>query len=381
MGPQSEPEDVLAWLVPDDGRQTTDIGKRDRVFDEVPRVMRCVDPRKAVVFFNPSDNPYGNPKEVMADLRHKAKAYVRERFYGMAEKTISVLIPKFNRNIHVIPANRIPTSGTNYFFMDPAAERNCFMSWFRIKGQNVYLYREWPGNYAVPGIGIPGPWAIPSGRKDGRNDGAPGEGQQPSFGFGNLRYKFEMARLERWADYKLWSERSEINQPTERYPADEDLTLWRYDYRDAAEEMITMRYIDSRAASAPRIENDRPVTLQTDFDDINILFNLTPGADIADGVSKINSALDYEEGVNAPHFFISADCENSIYALENWMNADGQNGACKDPIDLIRYFFMAECEDVGVNDYRERGGVAYGGQGVGVRGANRIYKGKRKLPI
>jgi hypothetical protein len=392
MVPQSQPEDVIAWLEPGAGEAATP----GRLFDEVPRVLKCVDPRKAVVFFNPSDNPYGNPKEVMADLRKKSKAYVRERFYGQAEKTISVLIPKFSRKIHVIPANRIPAGGTNYFFYDPASDRNSFMSWFRRKGRDVYLYREWPGRYHVPGVGIPGPWAIPSGRKDGLNDGDPGEGQKPSFGFGNARYKFEMARLERWTDWKKWMEEvcvGPIYQPGKvrvEYPNEEDLAEW--DTRDEegnptrAEEIIISRFIDSRAASSPRIENDRPVTLQTLFDEINVFFFLTPGADIADGVSKINSELDYELDetgrifINPAHFFVSEECENSIYAFENWMNADGQNGACKDPIDLPRYFFTAECEDIGPSDYQPRGGVSYGRKNPSDRGANRIYRGARKLP-
>lgn len=381
MAPQSNPEDVLEWLVPIGGGPAP---ADKRVFDEVPRVMRCVDPRKAVVFFNPSDNPYGNPKEVIADLRKKARGYVRERFYGLAEKTISVLIPKFKRKIHVIPASRIPTGGTNYFFMDPAGDRNSFMSWFKIIRKDVYLYREWPGRYHIPGVGIPGPWAIPSGKKDGINDGAPGEGQKPSFGFGNARYKFEIARLERWEDYRKWKEEiGNLKLGKEEYPKDEDLEEW--DDRNGAEEVITSRFVDSRAASTPRVEKDRPVTLKTQFDDIKIFFFLTPGADIADGVSKINSALDYEldeheNFINLAHFFVSEECENSIYALENWMNVDGQDGACKDPIDLIRYLFMAECEDVGPNDYSPRGGVSYGRQAASAGGQNRIYRGARRLP-
>lgn len=404
MAPQSRPEDILGWLEEEKTGAASSApteGEKERVFDEAPRVMKCVDPRKAVVFFNPSDNPYGNPKEVIADLRKTTKAYVRERFYGQAEKTISVLIPKFNRKIHVIPANKIPggasspggsaAAGTNYFFYDPASDRNSFMSWFRRRGREVYLYREWPGKYHIPGVGIPGPWAIPSGRKDGVNDGDPGEGQKPSFGFGNARYKFEMARLERWADFKEWKEsqagggarpRHASRLQVEEYPKDEDLAEW--DERNGAEEVITSRFIDSRAASSPRIENDRPVTLQTLFDELNVFFFLTPGADIADGVSKINSELDYELDehgimVNPAHFFICEDCENSIYAFENWLNADGQNGACKDPIDLPRYFFTAECEDVGPNDYRSRGGVSYG-RNAGARGENRVYRGARRLP-
>ena len=275
------------------------------------------------------------------------------------------------------------------------------MSWFKRKGQDVYLYREWPGRYHIPGVGIPGPWAIPSGRKDGLNDGDPGEGQKPSFGFGNARYKFEMARLERWVDWKKWKEertlRSNGKDQSDAYPKDEDLEEW--DERNGAEELITSRFIDSRAASSPQIENDRPVSLKTKFDDINVFFFLTPGEDIDTGVGEINSALDYEldeeptpaEGhpsnggdqrfVNPPHFFVCEDCENSIYSLENWMNStDGQHGACKDPIDLIRYFFMAECEDVGPNDYQARGGVSYGREQANAGGQNRVYRGPRRLP-
>lgn len=371
LAPQCVPEDVIGWLEPGAEERAAEIvAAGGRVFDAVPRVLRCVDPRKAVVFFNPSDNPYGNPKEVMALLRKKGKAYVRERFYGQAEKTISVMIPRFKREIHVVEPGDIPEGGTNYMFLDPASDRNNFMTWFRRKGKKVWLYREWPGKYAIPGVGIPGPWAIPSGKRDGLNDGDPGEGQKPSFGFGNARYKFEIARLEGWADWAGWRE----DRDEKAYPKEEELEAW--DERMGALEIITSRFMDSRAASAPRTENDRPVTLQTLFDELQVFFFLTPGADIADGVAKINSALDYEEGVSGPNFFVSADCENSIYALENWMNADGQHGACKDPVDLIRYFFMAECEDVGPNDYQGRGGVAYGTPGPG----SRARRGPRRLP-
>jgi hypothetical protein len=398
MAPQSQPEDVLEWIREENiEHRTSNIEHRtqERVFDQVPRVLKCVDPRKAVVYFNPSDNPYGNPKEVIADLRKKSKAYVRERFYGQAEKTVSVMIPKFSRKIHVIPASRIPAEGTNYFFYDPASDRNSFMSWFRRRGNDTFLYREWPGKYYIPGVGIPGPWAIPSGRKDGLNDGDPGEGQKPSFGFGNMRYKFEIARLEKWEDWQRWREANIEHRTEDGYPNDEELAGW--DTRDEegnptrAEEVITSRFIDSRAASSPRIENDRPVTLQTLFDEINVFFFLTPGADIADGVSKINSELDYEEEdqrsevrdqearrfINPAHFFVSEECENSIYAFENWMNADGQNGACKDPIDLPRYYFTSECEDIGPGDYQPRGGVSYGRAPGGM---NRVYRGVRRLP-
>jgi hypothetical protein len=373
LAPECVPEDCLGWLGEKDAGEgawpamPVQAGRR---FEELPRVMRGVDERKGVVFFYPSDNPYGAPREVIAALRGKARGYVRERFYGQAERSISVMIPRWNRAVHVVKAGDVPRRGTIYMCMDPASDRNCFMSWFRGVGSDAFLYREWPGNYFIPGVGVPGPWAIPSGKRDGRNDGAPGEGAKPSFGFGNLRMKFELARLEGWEDWRRWRAGSAAGRD---YPDEEELAEW--DERNGADEVIEARFIDSRAASAPRVENDRPVTLQTLWDELCVFFYLTPGGDIADGVSKINSALDYEgdlvdgrwEFVQRPHFFVCEDCVNSIYALENWMNADGQHGACKDPMDLIRYFFMAGCEDVGGLGLACRGGVAYGGGGAGGR--------------
>ncbi|MFA5187380.1 MAG: hypothetical protein WC551_12955 [Patescibacteria group bacterium] len=377
LAPQSRPEDVISWL------EHPEQVKNPR-YEQAPRVLKCVDPKKAVIYFNPADNQYGNPKGVVENMRKKDRVFIRQLFYGEAERTVSVMIPKFRRKIHLIKARDIPKDGTNYFFMDPAGDRNPFMSWFRICGANIYLYREWPGNYYVPGVGIPGPWAIPSGKNDGINDGARGEGQE-SWGWGNLRLKYEIARLEGWLDYVKWQEE---NGDQETMPGEDELAEW--DERNGVaevgkyKEIIEERFIDSRAASAPRVENDRPVTLQTEFDDINLYFNLTPGADITDGVSKINTAMDYEldeagNFINPPHFFICDECENTIFAIENWMNKDGQKGATKDPIDNIRYCVTAGLEDTGRHPYTVRGGFSYAPQRTG-RSVDRARKGPRRLP-
>jgi hypothetical protein len=387
--PQSVPEDVIAWLTPDAGRQTTplreaatagqaDDSKQKRIFEEMPRVLRCLDPKKGVVYFFSNDNPYGNPKNVIGTVRLKPAGYIRERFYGKADKVVSNKFPRFSVKIHTIKPKDIPTEGTNFMIMDPASGRNAFMGWFRAcKNKKKYLYREWPGNYPIPGVGVPGPWAIPSGKKDGINDGARGEAQGP-WGFGNLRYKFEIARLEGWRDYEEWKENGD------EYPEDEELENW--DERVGAREVITARFMDSRAASSPRVENDRPITLQTSFDEILLYFNLTPGKAIdAEGEGPINTALDYElnehdEFINEPEFYVSSDCNNTIYALENWTNADGEKGACKDPVDVVRYFYMAEdCEYEEGGVIMPRGGFSYG-TATRDHGKDRVRYKPRRLP-
>ena len=91
---------------------------------------------------------------------------------------------------------------------------------------------------------------------------------------------------------------------------------------------------EQNIASKPKIEKDRPTSIYEDLGEIGFEFSLTPGTGIEDGVSKINTALDYtrqEDGVwvNRPRLLISLGCPNTLYSLENWMNVDGQKGACK----------------------------------------------------
>lgn len=393
LAPQGRAEDVLTWLEQDknkdvtsDERRCTQMGDKSQItdhkeqiadsrpqrrFEMLPRVLRCRDPRKAVVFFWSSDNPYGNPKEVIAELRAKnvaGSAGVRERFYGLPDKVAHGKFPKFSRRTHVIPASAIPTKGDNYLFVDPANGRNFFMTWIRVNDGRAYAYREWPGRSWIPEKGVPGPWTIPSGRKEGLNDGARGEGQGP-WGFGTLRMKYEIARLEGWSCWKKWRKDSprRHEEERERIPGEEDIDSWEEGSEDT--EVMIGRYIDSRAASNPRMERDRPVTLQTDFSRLGLDFELTPGNDVGDGIQRINALLDFvslpgdAEGTNfmtAPRLYFSEECVNTIFAMENWKYADGDKGACKDPVDNIRYFVDLGLAEEAQAGRKERGGYAYG---------------------
>jgi hypothetical protein len=298
-----------------------------RKFERAPRVLKCVDPRMAVVYFHTCDNPYGNPFEVAKTLLNKSDALRMERFYGVANKTVSACFPKFNRKVHVLPADQIPKKGTNYLIIDPAKGRNFFMKWYRVTKDAVYLYREWPSQcYAIPGQGVPGPWALPDGKK---LDGKPGPAQKP-FGFGLIDYLNEIARLEGWKDYeKLIQKLRKVKSKRGGDEGDLEELLEKISRaQDDADERIELRLIDSRAASEPKIENDRPVTLQTEFEDIGLDCGLTPGLSIDEGVDLVNDALAYDEELpisylNSPNFYVSADCKNSIYSLSTWTGNDG----------------------------------------------------------
>lgn len=351
LGRNSVPQDCTAWLAGQSGQPPPLEG---RAFETVPRVMRCMDPMYGVVFFHSSDNPYGNPAQVLEALRKQPEAFRRERFYGVATKQMATRFPKFSK-VHVIPSDAIPNQGIRVMFGDPASGRNFFWKWYILTPEGVYLYREWPGNYDIPGIGVPGPWALPDARKA---DGRPGPAQTP-FGWGLLRYKMEIARLEGWKDYQRQGNVQDITaqlQKQDQTPGPFNprsvrcLGVDKWDERNGAREVIAARFLDSRAASSPRIENDRPRTLVTDFEDIRLFFGLTPGDEIDDGVTEINNALDYDEDLpldffNKPSFYVCDQCRNSIFALQTWTGDQGGKGATKDPIDLDRYLFLSGVKD------------------------------------
>jgi phage terminase large subunit-like protein len=319
-----------------------------REFERVPRVLKCADEegKRAVVFFHSSDNPFGNPKNVYATIAARSREFLKERFYGVANKTLSARFPKFNRNLHVVRPDQMPAEGTNYHFVDPCNGRNFFMHWYRVTDRTVYLYREWPSEYNIPGIGVPGPWAVPNGRHP---DGRRGPAQKP-FGWGLRMYKQEIARLEGWKKPKE-------PEGTEATKEEEAQRIDTWSEHDGAREVIDERYLDSRFASTPKLEKDRPVTLLTEFEEMLFFFTPTPGNDIDEGVELITDALDYDDSrdvdfLNQPRLLISAACVNTIYALTTWtgLTREGRrclDGATKDPIDLLRYFFLSECPYLG----------------------------------
>lgn len=309
--------------------------KTDRRWEMVPRVCRGFSPAKAVVYFHSSDNPYGNPRNVLQQIAGTSAAYVRERFYGVANKTVSGKFPRFGE-AHLVKAVDIPTKGFNVQVVDPATMRNWFMGWFRVVGEVGYVAKEWPGKYEVPGMGFPGPWAEPDGRKlDGRQGPA-----QDTFGFGLAQYKIEIARVEGWEDWKKWQKDGGEAKVEDWDPA------------NGAEITVDLRYMDSRYLSTPKLENDRVVTLLDEFADIGLPFEPTPGDDINEGVQMINDGLYYDperpiDVTNRPRLYVCEDCWNIAFALANWTGADGTKGACKDPVDIVRYFMLSGAMDMG----------------------------------
>jgi hypothetical protein len=63
--------------------------------------------------------------------------------------------------------------------------------------------------------------------------------------------------------------------------------------------------------------------------------------------------------LNYPKLYISKNCPNLIYSMREWTGKDKQHGACKDPIDCLRYAILAGLEYVGESAYAWQGGGSY----------------------
>ncbi len=347
--PFCRPENCAAWLT---GEPSQPVPPEGRKFKKIPRIQKPMDAeeKSAIVHFHGNDNPYGNPLSLYLLNASVNEEQGNRIFYGVAKKGAVKMFPKFDPDVHVIDDAAIPTHGTRYQFEDPVSARNPFMTWFLVTAKAAYIYREWPGDYEVPGVGMPGPWALPDGKL---HDGRAGPAQD-SFGFGLIEQKKEIARLEGWKDA--------ARECPEGKSEKDFVKGWSNE--NGAREFITRRFIDSRFASTPHIEDDRPVTLLENYADIGMYYELTPGDDISEGVRLINDRLSFDpakpiDALNCPTLFIARSCKNTIFAFQTWSNAQGNKGATKDPIDNVRYFVLEGLDYVPAENYKSTGGGHY----------------------
>lgn len=360
-------------------------------FEKVPRLAIGGPGTKGnlsanVVWMQSEDNPFLDKKELDERLAGAHRNLVLERGYGVATRAFANQFPKFNELIHVVPPDRISKEGTNYLILDPVAGRNWFMLWLRVHpdsivrpdgrtSSRVTVYREWPStghkglSAYIPGVGDPGPWTLPGNAADGQRGPA-----QDSFGWGLDRYKNEILRLEGCVKPEASHSPGLANgggggvdmggPKVRRITPQNPLLKRRVEQNGAVTgEIITERLMDSRYGAKPTQMNERTTTLLEQMSDIGMEFLPASGKDIDEGVHMINGALDYDDRVelgafspdlariNSPLLMISEECPNLIYSLREWTGKDGQHGACKDPVDCLRYGFEHDLQYIGENAF------------------------------
>lgn len=349
-------EDPMKWL--EDGVPAQPPVPEGREFERVPRIMACpTDRRQAVAFMTSFENPWGNPRELYELHKSDTMVYQKMKFYGVATKLVSGKFPRFRMQVHVIPRHRIPTVGTDYHVVDPCSGRNWAQIWARVNraaiGRRIFITDEWPcpGKY-VPGVGDMGNWAE-SGDK---LDGEAGPAQRP-LGWGLLRYRKEIDRIEGRETPREIIERIEGVETkfdkwdTEDEPPRPRAMTARSKRRPEDGRDVYMRIMDSRYGMSPSQTSEGQTTLiEQCAEEVDLEFVPASGKLIKEGVDLINNLLDYREEepigpMNEPRLFVCEECLNVIFALLTWTGEDGEDGACKDFIDVIRYLLLADPED------------------------------------
>lgn len=307
-----------------------------------------------IVYFHSILNPFGGYDGIIKTLEKESDSIIKQRLYGFADKGFNVAFPNFGEFNIVRPEN-LPATGTNYCVIDPAGARNWFILWWRVAPGNPpkhYIYREWPT------VSL-GPWAEPSNDAQVK-DGVIGPGQQ-TLGYGIEEYKRLMLKLEKCG-------------PTEIDPHRRSV----YDKRGLKEprEVIMDRLVDPRAGRNQHAAEkggtcllDRMATATTNSYGQTtspvMIVRPASGVHIDDGIGELNTLLQWNPErtfmpvLNEPRLYVSAECKNTIWALSTWTGLDGEKGACKDPIDCLRYGALADFHYYAPGVLGSRGGGSY----------------------
>lgn len=280
----------------------------------MPYIAESMNSNCGVIWFHSQLNPYNPFDQLAATLEGKTSNEVKIRAYGWAENTAGSQFPSFTDQ-NIVEKDKIPKEGTNFMCVDPAGARNWFMIWLRVaKDGNMYVYREWPDVSN-------GEWALPSEKADGKI----GSGQKNGAGRGLDDYKQLIKDLE-------------------------------------GDEVIAERYIDPRAGATQAVSAEGGTSLIELLDQgaVPMYFAPAAGLHIEQGVAIINDLLFYNSNepispINQPKLFVSDECRNLIYSMREWTNQDGEKGACKDPIDCLRYIAVMEPTYEGDNTFKARG--------------------------
>ncbi len=280
----------------------------------MPYMAESMNSNCGVIWFHSQLNPYNPFDQLAATLEGKTSNEVKIRAYGWAENTAGSQFPSFTDQ-NIVEQDKIPKEVTNFMCVDPAGARNWFMIWLRVaKDGNMYVYREWPDVSN-------GEWALPSEKADGKM----GSGQKNGAGRGLDDYKQLIKDLE-------------------------------------GDEVIAERYIDPRAGATQAVSAEGGTSLIELLDQgaVPMYFAPAAGLHIEQGVAIINDLLFYNSNepispINQPKLFVSDECRNLIYSMREWTNQDGEKGACKDPIDCLRYIAVMEPTYEGDNTFKARG--------------------------
>jgi len=287
----------------------------------MPYILQGHQRSLAIICFFSEFNPFGGYEKLIEKLEGKSDTEIKVRAYGWAERLEGKAFPSFDRKIHVVPKEKIPKIGTRYMATDPAGARNWFMSWFIVDpAGRLYLYREWPDRQTF------GDWAVPGAKPDGE----PGPAQMMNVISGIVPLKEVMLRAEGWEwNGKEW----------QRGPQTEDIFERKMDPRMGETEVPS----DQAGKTLIQYMAEEQMDEHGNVTGPSLVFHPGDASTVENGLRAINA---YLEGtmrkdqpitpLNCPSLYISEECEQTIFALEEYTGRDGMKGALKDVVDPLR---------------------------------------------
>ena len=319
------------------GAETLESVYCDWLGSDVPVVQKSkIFPDCFIFYFHSKDNPFIDFSETWKTAKNSSLEYKKTRLLGIPQKIFISKFPNFHPAVHVVQPDNIKLEGTTqYMSCDPAGGKKFFMIWYAVaKNGDITVYREFPDRFNY------GEWAVPWKNSVGKPTGKAGPAQRGE-GMGYKKYAELIKKLENWK----WTENG-VNGTIEK------------------KEDIFERVLDMRYGHREVLSEEDTVDMASEMEKHGIYFRGGYESDIETGIQKINAYLDYDtsrlvDRENRPKLYISADCQNTISALQDYTNEGGREEACKDPIDCLR---MALTTDPAYIDTSRS--FRTGGQGV-----------------
>lgn len=311
--------------------------------------------RTKIIWFHISKECFSAyDRAVFQDCLGKSSEYIERFAFGYARDSVGRQFGNFGR-WNVIEPEDLPEVGTDYCICDPGIEKPYFIIYVRVSpglgGRlNYYVWRDWPDAQRY------GEWAIPTEREVNEDkkrgwDGDPGPAQS-NLDMGWTQYKLLFIEIE-----------TVIGQPggqlTERDPKRRKIQA---ELKPGEKRRMRIReyIIDSRAGGTKTMKESGQTCPVWEFEKEHKdprTGNILPGISFrtADGslidLNSIRELLDLrrdEAGaiVTPPRLLVTSNCKQVIWALENYTGYSGEAGACKDPVDDVRYMANAELRHV-----------------------------------
>ena len=310
----------------------------------MPLTGTCTMPRTKAVYFHIHPQAFNDYFHIVRDdCQGREQRYVERMAFGWTADMIDLQFGTFG-TWNIIRPEQLPEVGTDYLIVDPHDERPYFFIYVRVapglepEKPDLYVWADWPDAPTY------GEWAIATERETSEDSKKGWDGDrgpaQANLNLGYAGYKMEWKKIE-----------SVRPEGTERDPKRRALQVKAAQSGHPLRMDIFERIIDSRAGPRKQLEeHGQTCTVQEFAKDHKepktgeklggIDFQMADGS--RHDWTLIRDLLEVkrdEQGriEKPPRLFVTENCRQVIWALENFTSRAGEAGACKDPIDCLEY--------------------------------------------